>query len=73
MKWLITLKANADLELTLTMLKNLDCKIDPGRKPTPLAGGESVIQLEGPTSLPQDAAQVPGIAKVSPSSDMGYY
>jgi hypothetical protein len=73
MKWLVTLKANADLELTLTELKNLGCKIDSGRKPTPLAEGELVIQLEGPASLPQDAAQVPGVAKISPSSEMGYF
>jgi hypothetical protein len=73
MKWLVTLKAKADLELTLTELKNRGCEIDSDRKPTPLTGGELVIQLEGPASLPEDAAQVPGVAKISPSSKMGYF
>ena len=72
MHWLITTKANTDLEELEARLAEWGGERTDS-PPIPLANGEHVIEVSGPADLPKKVHNgVPDI-KVSPSSPMTLY
>jgi hypothetical protein len=73
MNWLITVGANADLGELSRRLAELGCKGLENLTPVPLGPNEQVIQVSGPEDLPERAKRIPGVRKISPSSEMTFY
>jgi len=72
MKWLITTKANANLEELEGKLTEWGCE-PTGLPPIPLDDDEQVIEVSGPANLPRKVPDEDPIIKVSPSSPMTLY
>jgi hypothetical protein len=73
MKWLVTLSQDGDPNRIARELRRRGCTVPPTTEMTPLSGGERVLQCEGPPNLAESAPQIPGVVKISPSSDMTLY
>ncbi len=72
MEWLITTKANANLEELEAKLAEWGSR-RTGLPPIPLGDDEQVIEVSGPADLPRKAQDEDLIVKVSPSSPMTLY
>jgi hypothetical protein len=70
-KWLITVASRAELDQVVLALASSECR--PTGDPIPFENGEQVIPAAGPGDLPQRLREVPGVLKVSASSEMTYY
>ena len=73
MDWLITTKADIDIERLLAKLSGYGCKIPDDLAPTPLGSDEQVIEVVGPKDLPQKVAGDETILGVFPNSDLTLY
>lgn len=72
MNWLITVDAHADLQTIAARLAEVGCTGTENLSPIPL-DDEQVIEVSGPPELPSTAQTIPGIRKISPSSEMMLY
>ncbi len=71
MEWLITTKADADLEALKARCAEWGCELTGS--PIPLGDGEQVIEVSGPADLPEKAQDEALVLKVSPNSPMTLY
>jgi hypothetical protein len=72
MEWLITTKANANLEELEAKFAEWGCE-RTGLPPIPLGDDEQVIEVSGPANLPRKVHDEAPVIKVSPSSPMELY
>lgn len=72
MEWLITAKANANLEELEAKFAEWGCE-RTGLPPIPLDDDEQVIEVSGPADLPRKVQGEDPIIKVSPNSPMTLY
>ena len=72
MEWLITTKANANLEELEAKFAKWGCE-RTGLPPIPLGDDEQVIEVSGPANLPKKVHDQGSVVKVSPSSPMELY
>ena len=72
MEWLITTKADANLEELEAKLAEWGCE-RTGLPPIPLGDDEQVIEVSGPANLPRKVHDQDPVIKVSPSSPMELY
>ncbi len=72
MEWLITTKADANLEELEAKLAEWGCE-RTGLPPIPLSDDEQVIEISGPANLPWRVREGDPVIKVSPSSPMKLY
>lgn len=72
MQWLITTRANANLEELESRFAEWGCE-RTGSPPIPLSEEEQVIEVSGPTNLPEKVRSEGLNLKVSPSSPMTLY
>lgn len=70
MDWLITVKADADLEQLRIKLTAYGCEIARNLAPIPLEDNEQVIEIVGPSDLPQKVAGDDSILGVFPNSEL---
>jgi hypothetical protein len=72
MQWLITTKANTNLEELESRLAEWGCE-RTGSPPIPLGEEEQVIEVSGPANLPEKVRREGLNLKVNPSSSMTLY
>jgi hypothetical protein len=73
MKWLITVKKNADLTKLRKQLASWGAELDPDVPPTPLDNGEQTIGIIGPKDLAQRAEVRRTVHGIYPNSEMQLY
>ena len=73
MDWLITTKANTDMEQLLTKLSGYGCKIADDLTPVPLGANEQVIEVTGPNNLPEKIVGDDSILGIFPNSELTLY
>jgi hypothetical protein len=73
MKWLLTIRAGADLEQVRRELARDGITVDVDSC-IPLGEDEQVVEAEGPAELPAGLERADlGVLKVSPSSELELY
>jgi len=71
--WLITTKANIDIEQLAAKLTAYGCKIADDLAPTPLGTDEQAIEVSGPNDLPEKLAGDDSILGIFPNSELTLY
>ncbi len=72
MRWLLTTRADDDLDELAARLAPLGASLDD-EPPVPLDGGEQVVFASGPLDLPKRLAQADVAVKANRSSDVELY
>lgn len=72
MHWLVTVKADLEPEKLKDVLSRLGVEETEDLDPVPL-DGDAVVEVDGPRDLPDQAAGVPEVVAVHPSSDLTLY
>ena len=68
MRWLVTVKADHDVDALASALTALGASVNPN--PVPLDRGECVYTVDGPDDLRTTAKAVKGIMKLNPASKL---
>ncbi len=73
MNWLITLRADADLEHLEERIRDLGGELDRTHPPVPLDQEQATVHCQGPVNLRELLKSTPGVIDVYPDSDMELY
>ena len=73
-KWMLTVRADCDLDKLARELDKLGVDYDRGRKPLPLdAGSQSVTVSVKGSQLPAAVKEIKGVLQAHPSSKMSLF
>jgi hypothetical protein len=72
-RWLVTLKAQTDVDKFLAEAKELGCQTSSGDTPIPMSDGECVVKVAASVESRDKLKELSAVRKVSPSSEMDYH
>ena len=73
-KWMLTLRADCDIQKLAAQLSELHVQLDTARPPLPLGVDEKAVtvSVKGET-LPTDVSKLDGVLRANPSSRMSRF